>query len=188
MAAHLMAQFATSKVDNRPNFKSRRGIAMSRKVLFGCGMFAALSFCTQGYAAEGKYEGTSCFSGPAEVIQQGEGITAGSYATTAMIPGQEGTPYYMTTGRCLGQFTLINGEWNESGSCQIWNAAGDKIFGVYSRKGDPAKTEGTWHVVQGTGKFEGMTGDGKWIPITAFPPVPNTASACHKDQGTYTVK
>jgi hypothetical protein len=37
------------------------------------------------------------------------------------------------------------------------NAAGAKIFGVYTRKGDPAKAEGTWHVVRGTGKLEGIT-------------------------------
>src|ERR1700751_163583 len=159
---------------------------MSRKVL--CSVFAALSFCTQVFAADGKFDGVSCYAGPVHIIQQGDGITAGSYEGNGMVPGQEGTPYYRMSGRCLGQFTLINGDYSETGSCQYWNAAGDKIFGVYSRKGDPAKTEGTWHVVQGTGKFEGMTGDGKWIPITAFPPVPNTASACHKDQGTSTVK
>ena len=63
---------------------------MSRRVLLGCGIFAGMSFCTLVFAAEGKYEGISCFSGPAEIIQQGDGITAGSYASTAMIPGQEG--------------------------------------------------------------------------------------------------
>jgi hypothetical protein len=164
------------------------GIAMSRRALLGCSILAGLSLCTQVFAAEGKYEGTSCYSGPAEVIQQGDGIVAASYASTAMIPGQEGTPYYRLSGRCLGQFTLINGDYNETGSCQFWNAAGDKMFGVYSRKGDPAKAEGTWHVVQGTGKLEGMTSDGKWMPIGAFPPVPNVGSACNRDTGTWSTK
>jgi len=36
----------------------------------------------------------SCYAGPSYVVQQGEGITAGSYDVTAMMPGQEGTPYY----------------------------------------------------------------------------------------------
>ena len=93
----------------------------------------------------------------------------------------------MLSGRCLGQFSIINGDYSENGSCQFWNAAGDKMFGVYARKGDPAKAEGTWHVVQGTGKLEGITLEGKWTPIV-LPPVPNVASQCNHEWGTYTLK
>jgi hypothetical protein len=46
------------------------GIAMSHKVLLGCGIFAGLAFCTQACAAEAKYDMTSCYSGPSHVIQQ----------------------------------------------------------------------------------------------------------------------
>src|SRR5215831_16213563 len=154
---------------------------MSHRVLLGCGMLAGLAFCTQVCAAEGKIDMISCYSGPSQVIQQGEGIIAGSYDVTAMTPGQEGTPYHNMSGRCVGQFTIINGEYGESGSCQYWNAAGDKIFGVYARKGDPEKAEGTWHVVQGTGKFEGMTSEANWKPIAALTPVPNVASSCNHE-------
>lgn len=104
------------------------------------------------------------------------------------MPGQEGTPFYKMSGRCVGHFSIINGELNEEGNCQWWNAAGDKLFGAYARKGDPAKAEGTWHTIQGTGKFEGITSDGKWIPVAAFPPVPNVGSACNHEWGTYSVK
>ena len=96
---------------------------MSHRVLLGCGMLAGMAFCTQVGAAEGKYDMTSCYSGPGNVIQQGDGIVAGSYDSTAMMPGQEGTPFYNMSGRCLGQFTNINGDYNENGSCQFWNAA-----------------------------------------------------------------
>ena len=160
---------------------------MSRKVLLGCGIAAGLVFCTQVCAAEGKFDITSCYAGAAHVIQQGDGITAGSYDVAAMMPGQEGTPFYRMSGRCLGQFTIINGDYSENGSCQFWNAAGDKYFGVYARKGDPAKAEGTWHTVQGTGKFEGMTEETKWMPI-GLPAVPNMASTCNHEWGTYTLK
>src|ERR1700751_1206296 len=159
---------------------------MSRKVL--CSVFAALSFCTQVFAADGKFDGVSCYAGPVHIIQQGDGITAGSYEGNGMVPGQEGTPYYRLSGRCLGQFTLINGDYNETGSCQFWNANGDKIFGLSAGKGDPAKAEGTWHVVQATGKLEGMTSEGKFMPIAAFPPVPNILSTCNHEWGTYNTK
>jgi len=136
------------------------------------------------YAAEGKYDQTSCYSGQSHVIQQGEGITAGSYELTGMMPGQEGTPLYMLSGRCLGQFSIINGDYSENGSCQFWNAAGDKMFGVYARKGDPAKAEGTWHVVQGTGKLEGITLEGKWTPIVL--PLCRTSRANAITSGVHT--
>jgi hypothetical protein len=161
---------------------------MSHRVLLGCGMVAGLAFCTQSFAAEGKFDHMTCYAGPSHVLQQGDGIIAGSYDSTAMMPGQEGTPYYNMSGRCLGQFTIINGDYSESGSCQYWNAAGDKIFGVYARKGDVAKAEGTWRVVQGTGKFEGITSEGNWIPLAPFPPVPNVGTQCNHEWGTYSVK
>ncbi|WFU43412.1 hypothetical protein QA640_13755 [Bradyrhizobium sp. CB82] len=151
-------------------------------------MIAGLAFCTQVCAAEGKYDMTSCYAGPSHVIQQGEGITAVSYELTGMMPGQEGTPYQNLSGRCVGFLTIIKGDYSETGSCQFWNAAGDKVFGVYARKGDPAKAEGTWHVVQGTGKFDGLTDEGKWMPVGAFPPVPNVASACNHEWGTFSTK
>jgi hypothetical protein len=145
------------------------------------------TFCTQACAAEGKYDMTSCYAGQSHVVQQGEGITAGSYDVSAMMPGQEATPMYRMSGRCLGQFTLINDDYSETGSCQFCNADGDKMFGVYARQRDPAKAEGTWHAVQATGKFEEMTDEGKWMPI-GLPAVPNTAITCNHEWGTYTVK
>jgi hypothetical protein len=163
-----------------------------RSMLRTVAFLPALAAClpTLAFSAEGKYDMTTCYSGPAHMIQQGDGITAASYDATAMMPGQEGTPYYNMSGRCVGQFTLINGDYNESGSCQFWNAAGDKILGVYARKGDPAKAEGTWRVVQGTGKFAGLKDDeGKWIPVSNFPPgVPNVISTCNHEWGTYSMK
>jgi hypothetical protein len=91
---------------------------MSHRGLLGCGMFAGLAFCTQSFAAEGKFDHMTCYAGPSHILQQGDGIIAGSYDSTAMMPGQEGTPYYNMSGRCLGQFTIINGDYSESGSCR----------------------------------------------------------------------
>jgi hypothetical protein len=150
----------------------------------------ALATClpTFAFSGEGKYDQTSCYAGPIHMIQQGDGITAASYDGTGMMTGQEGSPFYNMSGRCLGQFSIINGDYNESGNCQFWNAAGDKIFGVYARKGDPAKAEGTWHVVDATGKLAGLKVDGKWIPVSAFPPVQGVISTCNHEWGTYSLK
>jgi hypothetical protein len=121
-------------------------------------------------------------------LQHGDGMIAGSYEGIGRMPGTEGTPFVLNSGRCIGSFTIISGDYSEAGSCEFWNAAGDKYFGVYSRKGDPAKAEGIWHVVHGTGKFAGMSMEGKWMPIGDFPPVPNYGGGCNHEWGTYSIK
>ena len=161
---------------------------MSQKVLAAYSLFAGLAVCTQVCAAEGKYDQQSCYSGPMHFLQHADGMIAGSYEGIGRMPGTQGTPFVLNSGRCLGSFTVIKGEVNESGSCEFWNAAGDKYFGVYSRKGDPAKAEGTWHVVNGTGKFAGMSMEGKWMPIGDFPPVPNYGGGCNHEWGTYSIE
>ena len=96
----------------------------------------------------------------------------------------------MMSGLCLGAFSNVRGEHDENGSCEFGNADGDKFFGVYSRKGDPAKAEGTWRVVHGTGKFANMSGGGKWMPIGTFPAsgLPNMFNSCNRESGTYNIK
>ncbi len=148
----------------------------------------AMGLAGSAYAADFKFDQLSCYSGPAHLIQHADGMIAGSYEGTGMTRGTEGSPMYMLSGRSVGAFTLINGDYNENGSCEFWNATGDKVFGVYARKGDPAKAEGTWHVVHGTGKLAGITEDSNWIPVTNFPPVPNVISTCNHEWGTYSQK
>jgi hypothetical protein len=140
------------------------------------------------YATDFKFDQQSCYSGPLHLMQHADGIIGGSYDGTGMVQGTEGTPFHMLSGRCVGAFTIINGDYNENGSCEFWNATGDKYFGVYARKGDPAKAEGTWQTVHGTGKFAGITGEAKFIPVTNFPPVPNVLSTCNHEWGTNSVK
>ena len=153
-------------------------------------LLAGLAFCTQFRAAEGKLDQTSCYSGPSHVLQHADGFVSGSYGGTGMAPGTEGTPFFMMSGRCVGSFTIVSGDYNESGGCEFQNAAGDKFFSIYSRKGDPAKAEGTWHLVHGTGKFAGMSMEGKWMPVTAFPPVRTgeLPPTCNHEWGTYSIK
>jgi hypothetical protein len=191
----VLFHFKCRRVSNRVFFSKKfakslnlEGITMSRRVFLACSIFAALSFGTQAFAAEGKYDGTSCYAGPAQIIQQAEGFIAGSYQLTGMLPGQQGTPIYRLSGTCNGQFTVVAGEEHTNGSCQLSNTDGDKVFGLYERKGDPLKVEGNWRVVQATGKLAGMTWEGKYLPIGAFPPVPGMITVCQHEWGTWTTK
>ena len=108
---------------------------MLRKVVVAYSLFAGLAFCTQVCAAEMKYDGQSCYAGPAHLIQHADGMVAGSYDVTGMTPGTEGTPLSMISGRCVGSFTIVAGDYNETGSCEYWNAAGDKYLGNLCSEG-----------------------------------------------------
>ena len=135
---------------------------MSRMTLVFSGILLASAFSTQVFAAEVKIDQQTCYTGPSQIIQHADGILSGSYAVVGSSPGMEGTPFRMMSGRCLGAFSDVSGVHDENGSCEFVNAGGDKYFIVYSRKGDPAKTEGTYRVVHGTGKFADISGEGKW--------------------------
>jgi hypothetical protein len=65
-----------------------------------------------------------------------------------------------------------------------------KVFGIWARKGDPTKAEGTWHVVHGTGKFAGWSIDSKWTPVSNFGQVggAGAVNGCNHDWGTHSSK
>jgi hypothetical protein len=163
---------------------------MSRMTLVFSGALLASAFSTQVFAAEVKFDQQTCYTGPIHLIQHADGILSASYAVIGTSPGTEGTPFRMMSGRCLGAFSNVSGEYDENGSCEFVDAAGDKFFGVYARKGDPAKAEGTWRVVHGTGKFTDMSGGGKWMPIGTFPAsgMPNMFNGCNHEWGSYNMK
>jgi hypothetical protein len=140
----------------------------------------------QAIAKEGKFEERTCYAIATHIIQHADGVMSASYDAVGMTPSTENSPLRTMSSRCLGSFTEINGDHNENGSCEFVNASGDKVFLVYARKGDPAKTEGTWHFVHGTGKFSHVSGEGGWIPTDNFPPTePNMMTSCNREWGTY---
>lgn len=163
---------------------------MSRKILAVFGVLLVSCLPMQAFAAEGKYDGQSCYTIQTQLISHADGYAAGSEVYVGMVPSWGGDPFKMLSAHCAGSFVNIGDQVDEHGACEYVNAAGDKFFGVYARKGDVVKAEGSWHVVHGTGMFEGMTMDGRWTSIGAFPPTgtPNTTSACYHDWGIYSVK
>ncbi len=163
---------------------------MSRMLVLSSALLASV-FATQVLAAEGKIDGHTCYAGPVQVTQD-EGILAGSYAVVGMGLGIQDTPFSdLLSSRCVGAFSLVNGQIEQHSTCEYVNTSGEKYFLIAERKGDPAKAEGTWHFIHGTGKFAGITGGGGWMPIGAFPPAPgapNTTMSCNHEWGTYNIK
>jgi len=143
----------------------------------------ALSSCISsvGYA-EQKYEHRSCYTGPHQVITHSKEAMGGVYNITGMVVAEQGDPLHMATGICLGTWTLIMGQYDESGSCEYTLPSGDKIFGVYSRKN---QDNGIWKVVSGTGKMQGLVHAGNWMPFTQFPQPSGQLAMCGREWGTW---
>jgi hypothetical protein len=162
---------------------------MSRRALLASSIFAGF-FTTQISAAEIKYDNYACYAGANHVIQHADGYVSGSFDAVLMVQGPERDPLYLMSAHCVGTFTIIGGAQEENGSCQYVSAGGDKIFAVFARKGDPTKVEGTLRFVHGTGKFDGISGEGKYQDTGTYPPsgAANMGNGCNREWGTYTVK
>jgi len=64
---------------------------------------------------------------------------------------------------------------------------GDTYLGEYSLSGPPG-SEGTWTVLQGTGKWAGIKGGGPYRTFTQGRPVsPGTGQACNRAWGKYSL-
>jgi len=107
-------------------------------------------------AAEGKYDNPICLAGPVQVIAHDDGYVSG---TGLYVGLSSGDAVITTQGswRCTVTWTIMKDQIDSGGSCEMVDAAGDKLFGLFSRKGDVQKAEGAFHAVHGTGKFAGIT-------------------------------
>ena len=131
---------------------------------------------------EGKYDHQTCYVGPHYVIAHSKDHMAGSYAVTGGSLAPAGDPFYAVSGVCYGAWTLLRGEYSESGACEFVDAAGDKFMGVYSRRNqDP----GNWQMAGGTGKFSGISGSGNFTPGNALPQPAGQVVACNREIGNW---
>ena len=111
---------------------------------------------------------------------------AGSFKAHGISPAPKpGSLYHNLTGVCVGSWTMINGEYNETSSCEYTDSSGDKFFGLATRKNDE---EGTWRVISGTGKYAGMVNTSRWKPFTDSPQFDGVSISCLRDRGTWKLR
>jgi hypothetical protein len=115
---------------------------------------------------DGRYDVKAYCSGPAQMLTPLKDQMGGSYSVRCMANADSGTIFHAVTGHCNGAFHQVGDAYYEAGSCEFLDAAGDKFFGVYEKKG---QANGTWKVTGGSGKYAGMTQTGEWNPVTPFP-------------------
>jgi len=135
-------------------------------------------------AKDGKYDQNECFNGPHHLIVHSKDQMGGSYTVSGVSPVAGGL-FQNTSSVCNGAWTLVNGEYNEIGSCEYTDASGDKFFGVFGRKN---KESGTWRVVGGTGKYNGMVNTSNWMPVTDAPQPAGQIAVCTHEWGSWKMR
>jgi len=134
---------------------------------------------------EGSYDHDECWVGDGATLTHSDKIMAGTFkAYGVSAAAKPGSLYYNVTGTCVGSWTLIDGEYNETSACEYVDAAKDKFFGIASRKNE----EGIWRVVGGTGKYAGLTNTSQWKPTIESPQADGHMVMCLRDKGTWKLR
>ncbi len=136
---------------------------------------------------EGSFDGMTCYAGPQHVITDGKGTVGFSYDVVGTPMRKEGDPLFHASAECVGSGTIVGAELMDSGLCIVTDADGDRFFSAYSRHN---KEAGTWKVIAGTGKFEGMESSGTWAPVLmpVKPARADMAQSCNKEAGHWKLK
>ncbi len=90
----------------------------------------------------------------------------------------------MTTFECVGVGTIIEGKYSRTGFCNNVDNDGDKILGKFTAAGE----KGSYEIINGTGKYEGMKANMTFDVIGQFPMVrQGTMVGCIRATGRYTL-
>ena len=109
---------------------------MSRTMLVIPSALLASALATQAFAQEGKYDAQYCVAGPVQVIAHADGYISGVGTYVGVSPNVFPE---QTSWRCTVAWAVIGDQVDSGGTCEFADAAGDKGFGVWSRKGDVQK-------------------------------------------------
>ena len=123
---------------------------------------------------EGTASGTISYSGTSKALAMREERLHMVYDMMGVLTqGPEGNfPTQAASMRCVGSMHAIKGAFdNNTGFCVHVDADGDQWFSTYQGAGQfGAPQKGTYTVVGGTGKYQGISGSGDYTSIN-MPPV-----------------
>ena len=146
---------------------------------------------TTGEAAElaksGSYDITNCWAGTSNVIVHSKAHIALSYTLTGTSRANKpGGPFDNQSFQCVGVTRVMQGTVTGDGICEYVDADGDKFLGRLTRTGNPG---GEWTVINGTGKYAGITSGGTYKFLAQFPTVrEGHFQGCNRATGTYKLK
>ena len=144
-------------------------------------------FLSPGFAGQGKLENQGCYSERDHVTTLGKDFVAGSFEDDNMrLPDTiNATAFPALTGHCMGGFSIVKGQIDMTGACEFADQDGSTFVVRIAQKGDP-NGEGNWSVVGGTKRYDGISGEGKFQPVSHVASADGkTAMGCDHVWGTY---
>ncbi len=123
-------------------------------------------------AQEGTFTGTNAFSGTGTTLAVGQDHLQLNYEVLGVSLNDEGKGFgHNVSIRCVGALHAVKGTFdNESGMCGAMDLEGDQYFLMYTASGTLGRTAaGSYEYVGGTGKYEGITGEGEFTRTSLRP-------------------
>ena len=133
-------------------------------------------------AKEGSGSSIIYYTATSQVLAQGKENFVANYDARGVSGGDDDTsPFYGTSGQCVGTFRGIKGEFKELGLCTYTRPNGDKIFMSYEAAGKlGAPVKGTSTLVGGTGECDGITGNGEFTRTSIKGPAEGIGASISK--------
>lgn len=136
-------------------------------------------------AREGQYRHQACYVGPQQVLSLSKDQLGGSYWVNGASLAEKEDFFGNLVASCVGSWSVINGDFGDSGVCEYTDSAGDKFFGVYSRRNADL---GTWRTTGGTGKYAGMVMSGQYKPMPQLAQPAGQFVGCSVQWGAWKVR
>ena len=134
-------------------------------------------FCEE-MAKEGTASGITYYTSTSQMLAQDVGYVQVNYDARGVYSTDDNTnPFYGASCQCVGALKIVKGEYKESGLCTYTRPDKDKIFMSYEGTGKGGQAKGDWIIVGGTGKCNGMNGDGQWTRTSLQGPVEGSSGA-----------
>ncbi len=158
-------------------------------MLIGCAVWS-LPNASAETAKQGEMVRTTSVSGTAKVLAMGKVHLQFAYEVMGTSVGEPGKGLGPTSIRCVGALHAIKGEYkDDNGMCVNMAPDGDQYFVMYQSAGKlGGVATGTWRFAGGTGKFEGIKGEGTFTRTALRPVAKGTFQSISKLAGNYQLR
>ena len=140
-------------------------------------------------AKEGMISGTSTTHGTYKAIAMPKESVQLNYECWGVGISDTGEGLlHNSTYHCLGSLYAVKGIFkNDFGLCEYTLADGNKLYMTFEGAGEFGKPsgKGSWTIIGGTGKYQGITGSGEMERFDLRPAAEGTFQSYSKDKGSW---
>ena len=146
---------------------------------------AAVPFAMNDGAAAEQYDLTNCSSATITPIATGQDLTAFVVDAKGIARSSADKKAFDNNSfHCVTLVKMSGGQRSGHGICRFLDPDGDAVVGEQVL----GPTDGNWTFLEGTGKWKGIKGGGKFSTITSAKPiVAGTGQGCGRATGSYEI-